>query len=73
MEQVKVALNFGDQKKQEKEKEEKQETKDRKGKRREKGERAAGVTLHEKHQAEFQLESQCTTCSNRWSIDQQAE
>jgi len=73
MEQVKVALNFGDQKKQEKEKEEKQKTKDRKGKRREKGERAAGVTLHETHRAEFQLESQCTTCSNRLSTDQPAE
>ena len=55
MEQVKVALNFGDQKKHEKEKEEKRKSKGRKGKRREKGERAAGVTLHEKHRAEFQL------------------
>ena len=54
MEQVKVALNFGGQKKQENEKEEKQKTKDRKSKRTEKGERAAGVTLHEKHRAVFQ-------------------
>ena len=40
MEQVKVALNFGGQRK-EKEKEEKQKTKDRKNKGREKGEKGS--------------------------------